>query len=356
MNGLRIEVDIDKVADNARALVAQAAPQGISITGVTKAMLGSPALAHALTAAGVVALGDSRIENIERMQGAGVDAPMLLTRSPMPSQLERVVCSGATSVNTDVDVLSMLNASATSLGRTHDVMIMVELGDLREGVMPELLHDTVRHIAGLSGLRIGGIGANLACRNGIAPTDENMATLSKLVDSVEETFGVRVDVVSGGNSANLDWALKSDDLGRINNLRLGEAVLLGCEPLQRRPLSGLHTDAFVLVAEVIESARKPTKPWGQSGQNSFGETPGTEDRGTIWQTILAVGRQDTDIDDLGSPDGVEILAGSSDHLIVETRDRLHPGEEVRFQLGYSALLRTMTSPFVRRSHSVLHST
>lgn len=350
MSGLRIEVDLAKVADNARTLVARATARGISITGVTKVMLGTPELAGALCNAGVTAIGDSRVENIERMRNSGIEAPMLLIRSPMPSQVDRVVGSGAMSVNTDVDVLTMLAASARTQGRVHDVMVMVELGDLREGVMPAQVDDTVRHILDLPTLHLRGIGANLACRNGIEPSDENMADLSAKVDATEAMFGIEIEIVSGGNSANLDWAFSSPNLGRINNLRLGEAILLGREPLGRQALPGLHTDAFTLVAEVIESKRKPTKPWGRSGQNSFGETPASEDRGEIWQTILAVGRQDTETSDLTAPDGVGILAASSDHLITETREQLRAGDEVRFEPGYSALLRSMTSPFVRSCH------
>jgi len=346
VKGLRLEIDLDKIGHNAQQLVERAAHHNISITAVTKVMLGSPELARVLCAAGAGTLADSRIENIERMRTAGIEEPMLLLRSPMHSQIDRVVQTGTMSVNTETEALSALASAARTAGRVHDVMLMVELGDLREGVMPDELNETVRHVLSSPTLHLRGIGANLACRSGIVPSVENMADLSDVVDSVETTFGVEIEIVSGGNSANLEWALGSSAPGRINNLRLGESVVLGREPLGRRPILGLHTDSCALVAEVIESKRKPTKPWGRSGQNSFGEVPDIEDRGVIWQTILAVGRQDTDAADLTAPVGVEILAASSDHLIVETRERMSAGDEIRFEPGYSALLRSMTSPFV----------
>ena len=348
MTGLRLEIDLDKIGHNARELVQRAAGRGISITAVTKVILGSPDLARVLCDAGATALGDSRVENIERMRNAGIEESMLLLRSPMLSQVDCIVRAGAMSVNTDTEVLSALASAARASGRVHDVMLMVELGDLREGVMPDQLHELARHVLSLPTLRLRGLGANLACRNGVEPTDENMAALSAMVESVEADLGLEIEIVSGGNSANLEWALGSTGPGRINNLRLGEAVLLGREPLRRGALPGLHTDAFSLVAEVIESIRKPSSPWGRSGQNSFGETPQSEDRGIIWQTILAIGRQDTDPADLTAPDGVEILASSSDHLVVQTRDRMRPGTEIRFEPGYSALLGSMTSPFVAK--------
>ena len=351
MSGLRIEVDFDKIGENALRLVELAADNGISITGVTKAMLGAPELARALCAAGVSALGDSRIENLERMGEAGVDHPMLLLRAPMASQVERVVRSGAMSANTEPELLTMLDSAARTSGRTHDVMLMVELGDLREGIMPPEVNDMVRHVLGLSNLHLRAIGANLACRYGIEPSDANMGELSELVDAVEARFGIDIEVVSGGNSANLGWAAAGTSTGRINNLRLGESVLLGRDPLHRRAIEGLSTDAIKLVAEVIESKRKPTKPWGRPLQNAFSETPEIIDRGDIWQTILAVGRQDTDTGDLPDTNEVTILGASSDHLLVETRVRMKPGDEIAFEPGYSALLRSMTSPYVAMKSS-----
>lgn len=354
MTGLRLEIDLGKIGQNARTLVELAGQRNISITAVTKAMLGSPDLARALSSAGASSLGDSRIENIERMRGAGINTPMLMLRSPMASQVDRVVRADTMSANTETEVLSALASAARAAGRIHDVMLMVELGDLREGVMPDELNKTVRHVLGLPTLRLRGLGANLACRNGIEPSTENMCDLSAMADSVEAAFGIELEIISGGNSANLDWALGptgagSNMLGRINNLRLGESLLLGREPLHRQPVRGLHTDTITLVAEVIESQRKPTKPWGRSGQNSFGETPDIEDRGVIWQSILAVGRQDTDTADLTAPHGIAILAASSDHLVVESPDRMIPGGEIKFEPGYSAVLRSMTSPFVTKA-------
>ena len=193
--------------------------------------------------------------------------------------MDRVVRAGVTSLNTETDVLTSLATAARVAGRVHDVMLMVELGDLREGVLPVDLHDTVRHVLEHPELRLTGIGTNLACRSGVAPSADNMGELCALADSVEAAFGIRLATVSGGNSANFEWAFAATDTGRINDLRVGEAILLGCEALHRQPIAGLHTDAVALVAEVIESKRKPTQPWGRIGQHAFGDGDVAEDRG-----------------------------------------------------------------------------
>ena len=352
MTAPRLEIDLDKVHHNARTLVDRLSPRGISVTGVTKAALGSAELARTLLRAGVTGLGDSRIENIEAMRRGKVPALMTLLRSPMLSQVDRVVAHADLSFNTELDVISKLSSAAQKAGRTHGVVLMVELGDLREGIMPGDLEDTVAQARRFPNIVVHGIGANLACRSGVSPDAQNMAELSALADSLDAKFGRMISVVSGGNSGNLDWALGNSDVGRINDLRLGESILLGRETLHRKPIDGLHTDAITLVAEVIESKIKPSQPWGEIAECAFGQPPAATDRGLVSQTIVAVGQQDTDPAGLTPPSGFEILGSSSDHLIGDSgRGRPSLGEEITFQLNYSALVRSMTSPFVTKIHA-----
>jgi predicted amino acid racemase len=159
--------------------------------------------------------------------------------------------------------------------------------------------------------------------------------------------------VSGGNSANLGWALSAADVGRVNQLRLGEAILLGVDPLTRSPIDGLRQDAFRLIAEVIEVKTKPAEPWGTIAQTAFGSAEALERNSAASETcrraILAIGRQDIDPDGLTPPAGVTIRGTSSDHLVVEVADQpVTVGEELTFGLDYRALLRAATSPFVAK--------
>lgn len=175
-----------------------------------------------------------------------------------------------------------------------------------------------------------------------------MAELSGLASSVEAAFGLHLDIVSGGNSASLGWALGAADVGRVNDLRLGESILLGRETLHRQPITGLHTDAIALVAELIESKSKPSQPWGELGQTAFGEKARADDDGDHWRTIVAVGHQDADPSGVSAPAGMEVLGASSDHLILATGRQVPIGDEIELQLNYSALVRATSSPFVIR--------
>jgi len=347
MSAPRLEIDLGRIETNTRALVDRLAPRRIRVTGVTKASLGSPGVGAAMVRGGASGLGDSRVENLARLHTAGVVAPRTLTRSPMISQVDAVVRHGSTSMNTEIAVLEALSRAASRLGTTHAVVLMVELGDLREGVLPAELVPLAVEVAGLAGLTLAGIGTNLACQSGVVPDQAKMQELSMLAGDVEAAVGTSLSVVSGGNSANLGWALGTSDTGRIDDLRLGEAILLGLDPLTRLPVAGLRTDAVAMVAELIEVRVKPALPWGDVAQAAFGAVPVRTGAGRVRQGILAVGRQDLDQEGLVPPHGVTVLGMSSDHLVVDLGDhRAVVGDELAFGLGYGGLLRAMTSPFV----------
>ncbi|MFB2600333.1 alanine/ornithine racemase family PLP-dependent enzyme [Herbiconiux sp. P17] len=347
MTAPRLDIDLGAIASNTRTLVGRLAPLGIRVTGVAKAVRGLPAVAEALLRGGASGVGDSRVENLQRLRGAGVAAPLTLIRSPMLSQVAQAIRMSDTSLNTEPVVLDALSAAAQRHGTTHGVVLMVELGDLREGIAADDVVAAALSVERMPGLTLAGLGTNLACQSGVVPDQRKMAELSRLVEAVEARCGRNLSVVSGGNSANLDWALASDDVGRIDELRLGESILLGTEPLHRRPIAGLRTDAFTLVGEVIEVKTKPAQPWGEIAQASFGHQPPRRAGGHLRQAIVALGRQDADPDGLTPPAGITVLGMSSDHLILDVGDHaVAVGDELAFGLDYSALVRAATSPFV----------
>ena len=349
MTAPRLDIDLDAVAHNARSLVDRLTPRGIRVTGVSKAALGSANVAAAMLRGGVDGIGDSRLENLGRLREAKIPLPLTLIRSPMLSQVDRVVRDADLSLNTESVVLDALSVAAVRWGTVHAVVLMVELGDLREGVAVDELVDLAGSVARSPGLRLAGVGTNLACRSGVVPDQKKMDELSRLVEQVEARVGHRLTIVTGGNSANLDWALSTDDVGRIDDLRLGESILLGTEPLHRQPIEGLLTNAFTLVAEVIEVKTKAAQSWGETAQSAFGHRSGGGRPGVVRQAIAALGRQDVDPDGLSPPSGMAVLDASSDHLVIDLGDHaLTVGDEISFQLDYSALLRAMTSPFVSK--------
>lgn len=342
----RITIDLDRIDRNARRVRELYARRGVEIMGVTKAVLGCPRVGRALVRAGVATLADSRVENLERLRAGGVAARLVLLRTS-PSVAARAVELADLSLNSELATLEALSAACTAAGRSHRVLLMAEMGDLREGVAPAELPALAAAAEALPGLEVAGIGCNLACFGGVAPDAAKMRQLSRLVERVEARIGRRLGIVSGGNSANHDWLVGGGGRGRIDSLRLGELLLLGRETLDRKIVPGLATDAFVLSAEVIESGVKPTAPAGPRGRDAFGELPAFADHGERPRALLALGRQDVRVRGLSPRGGARVLGASSDHLIVEPGRRpLAVGDVVDFDLDYAALLAAMTSPFV----------
>jgi len=345
-----LEIDLSKIHDNAKRLNAMFGARGIEITGVSKCALGEPRIANAMVSAGVSSLGDSRIQNIIRMKKANVDAIFTLIRTPSASEIHDVVTYADVSFNTEISVIAKLSKAAITQNKIHDILLMIEMGDRREGIPREDIGKIIEEVLQMEGVQIIGLGTNLACLNGVKPTQDNMDHLSRLADFHEKTYDIKLNIVSGGNSANFDWVLAHGNEGRVNNVRLGEAILMGRETLSRKPIDGLHLDAFSLVSEVIESKVKPSLPEGESGQDAFGNTPVFEDKGEMLRSIVALGRQDVPMEGLTPMIDVDILGSSSDHIVLDaTRTPLHVGDHVRFNLDYAALLSSMTSPFVGSS-------
>jgi len=346
----RIEVNLEKIAHNAKALINLYGKKGINIIGVTKVVCGNPDIAKTLVKSGINILADSRIENIKRMHDAGVSAKFLLTRTPCLSQAEAVVKYCNISLNTEITVVQKLSRCAIDHDKRHKIILMVELGDLREGVMPSDLENIINQVLEFEGIELVGIGTNLACFGGVKPDDKKMGYLSSIARNIETKFGLTLEFVSGGNSANYDWFMSTKDVGKINNLRIGESIYLGCETLYRQAIPGLYTDAVTLVTEVIESKIKPSLPYGEICQDAFGNVPEFQDQGQIKRAILSIGLQDVMVSGLTPRTDIEILGASSDHIIINAKNLdLRVGDEVEFDLNYGALLSVMTSQYVTKS-------
>ncbi len=345
----RIEISLSKIRDNARMLSELYGQKGISLMGVSKAVLGEPAIAKAMIQGGVKFIADSRLENIERMRDAGVSAQFVLLRTAA-SQAESIVKAVDISLNSEIETLRRLSYYAKRHNKNHQIIIMVELGDLREGILPCDLSQFTREILLLPHIEIIGIGCNLACHGGIKPDNQNMRALSEQVDYLEKAFQLKLKIISGGNSANYGWYKAAQNIGRINNLRLGESILLGCETIERKAIPGLSTQAFQLFAEVIEAKNKPSLPFGEICQDAFGNVPSFQDQGIRQRAIIALGRQDIPVSGLKPNKGLEILGSSSDHMILNSsHQNLQVGDAVNFNLDYGGLLAAMTSPFIRKT-------
>jgi predicted amino acid racemase len=344
---MRIEVDCERIRRNTEAIVKVCAEGNIEVVAVTKACCGHPEVARAMLAGGVRMLAESRLKNVQRLREAGIDADIMLLRLPCLSEVDQVVRLTQVSLNSQVETVRALSHAAQAHGVTHQVMLMLETGDRREGVMPGEAVDAARGMGGLPGIELVGIGTNVSCIGGVLPTQENTQLLVDVAEDIERTLSIRLRVVSGGHTASLALIERGEMPSRVNQIRIGEGILLGIDSAGNWPLPVPYQDAFNVVAEVVEVETKPSLPEGPITIDAFGRTPHWEDLGIRRRAILAMGEQDLRVDGLRPKQpGVTIVGASSDHLVVDVTEADLPirlGDELEFDPIYAAVATAMAS-------------
>lgn len=347
----RVVIDLDIIAENTRK-VAAGLGEGVAIFGVTKATCGSPLVARAMLRGGAVGLADSRLDNVQRMRNAGITAPMLMLRIPSVSEAPEVVRLCDISLNSEAAVLDALAGAAEEQGVVHDVILMLEMGDRREGVPPEDLIPLAATAMNEPSLRLAGIGANFMCASGVMPTRQKLEKLCNLADELEQRFGQKLDYVSGGNSSNLALMQSETMPERVNMLRIGSTILRAENSFTGGVLAGYDDGAFTLEAELVEIKTKHSLPDGETGPDAFGNRVVFEDRGARLRGIVNLGRVDM------RPEGlrprhrnVEIVTASSDHLIVDITEakKFAVGDVMRFEMDYGGLVQSMLSPYIEKA-------
>ncbi len=324
--------------------------QEVDIYLVSKVFKAMPKMIDICLEAGVKGIADSRLENFERIQA--YKTSKMLLRLPMISEARRVVELTDMSLNSELKTIEALNQEAEQQGKIHEILLMVDLGDRREGILPNQVLGTVENILNLKHIKLIGLGVNLTCYGGVIPTPDKLEELSALKDSIEDTFGIVLPVVSGGNSSSF-YLLENHTLPQtITQLRIGETIVLGRETAFGKKIDYLNQDVFALETEVIECQEKPSMPSGEIGMNAFGEKPVFIDKGLMKRAIVAIGRQDVSPEGLKPCDvSIDIIGASSDHTILDitaSEKAYKVGDIVSFELDYGALLQLFTSEFVEK--------
>ncbi len=344
----QLEFDLALLRSNADAVISRCRGMGIRVCGVVKGVDGLPEAARVLRAVGAAELGTSRLEQVAKCRAAGVPGPWLLIRIPGLTELPDVVALCETSLQSEWPTLLALEEECLRQNKTHRVIVMTDLGDLREGFWDkkELVDVCERVERDLPHVHLSGIGVNLTCYGSTKPTPEKMNELVGLARQVEQRIGRKLEIVSGGATSSFTLVHWGTMPAGVNHLRIGEAILLG-KDLQVdwgiRDMDYLRMDALTLRAEVVEVKDKPTYPIGEFAIDAFGRKPVYEDRGIRRRAILALGR--ADVGELESliprEPGLTVIGGSSDHCIVDVEDcprRLQVGDIVEFSLCYSHML------------------
>ena len=344
----RVTIDLKALKENCIMMKEYAKRNGIDlIMPVVKVAAGDFEVANIFVEAGFEYLGDSRINNLIKFK----DLPIkkLLLRIPGLSEIEDVINYSDIVLVSEVETVIALNIGAKRQNKKIEIIFMFDLGDLREGIYYKNdYEEIISKVLKLENITLKGIGTNLTCYGGLVPSKEILNRLVKIKNNIESKFKLKLDVISGGNSSSVFLFDKEEIPQEINSLRIGEAIFFGKETAYSTELANFNHDIFTLEAEIVEAKIKPSIPDGETSYNSFGELVNIEDKGLMRRAILAIGKQDVQLNNIFPKDNkIKIIGGSSDHLILDiTNSNYKLGDIVQFDMNYPGLLHLMNSSYV----------
>jgi len=350
MSWPRLVADLDRIGKNSETVSKYCSRSGVSITGVAKGLCADPRVVRTMIESGCEMLGDSRMQNLVSLRLSGIRKPLVLLRIPMISEISEVVRYSDMTMISSVETLFHLEKECRHIKKEYEILVMVDLGDLREGLTQERIEPFARQLSKCRWVKAKGLAVNFACFGGVLPDREKMGDLLSAGKIIESILSYPLEIYSGGATSSLALLEENIMPSGINNLRIGEGILLGTDISRNRSIPYLNKDTMYLEAEIVETAVKRSVPFGTIGADAFGNVPSFANRGMRKRAIAAVGRQDLRIEGITPLDnGVDILGASCDHLVLDVEESRVPvktGSLLKFSVNYPAMLALATSPYI----------
>lgn len=353
----RVIFNLDALQHNFRVIDGWMRDHGASWTVVTKVLCGYEDALRALEHMGTYSVGDSRLSNLSAIKRIFSHYEGWYLRVPGPSSIEEVVTMADVSLNSEIETITALNEAAARQNKRHHIIIMIELGDLREGILPGSLTKFYESVFNLSNIEVLGIGANLGCLAGVAPSVDQFMQLILYRELLELKFKHKLPIISAGSSASLPMVLNKQAPRAINHFRIGESLFLGSDLIHGGVLPDLRDDVMLLRAEIAELKEKGlVPPTETAGIGPFSTdvinndvSPGQ--RG--YRALIGVGQLDTDITGLTPVNENHTIAGASSDITVVNLGNdpggLKVGDTIEFHMNYAALLHLMNCRYIAKS-------
>ncbi len=344
-----LKINVEGINKNIKIIKELCQQNDIKLSVVVKVLSGYEEVVNKLNFDYIDSLSDSRISNLKKYQDLKIEK--WLIRIPSFDEIEDVIKYSDVSFNSSLETIILLNEEAKRQNKIHKVILMYELGDLREGVDQDKLMGIIKEIKALSNIKIYGLGANLTCYGGVEPTMENTDELYMVAKELEKKNNISFDIITGANSSSYKLLSNGTLKDKMNYVRFGESVFLGLIPGYYEKIEELNQNNFIVEAQIVELEKKDSVPRGKVLKNSFGEVPSFVDNGVRLKALINIGKQDTGLNLKPLDKGISILDGSSDYLILDltnSQKQYKLGDIVSFVPDYESLLKLMTSPYVKK--------
>ncbi|PKP24896.1 MAG: amino-acid racemase [Bacteroidetes bacterium HGW-Bacteroidetes-2] len=323
---------------------------------VLKMLCGNKKYLEYLLSLGNEQVCDARLGNLKTIKSIKPLAETIYIKPPARKSISDIVKFADVSFNTEFTTLQWLSEEAIKQNKTHRVIIMIELGDLREGIMGEHLIDFYKKVFNLPNIEVMGIGANLNCLSGVMPSKDKLIQLSLYEQLIEAKFGKKIAGVSGGSSVMIPLLMKGQVPKGINHFRIGESLFFGVDLFENKTIDGMCDDVFLLHAEIIEITKKPMAPYGVLDVNPSGQTLKIEESDygkTQKRAILDIGLLDIAKMEFLFPTEKDLgfIGASSDMLVLDlsaAKKKYKVGDIITFKMSYMGALGVMNSNYIEK--------
>lgn len=346
-------IDTEKIRENISYLGNYLDQNCISWSLITKVFSGDESFTkHVFTkeiSKTIKSIGDSRLLSLKKLSEYFPNAETIYIKPAAQAFADQIVACANISLNTSLSTIKALNKAAKKDDLIHKVILMVELGDMREGIYSDKILDLYENTLSLSNIKTIGIGTNLGCLCGVEPTNERLIQLSALKDSISKKFNREIAILSGGTSITLPLIENGTLPTDINHFRIGEAAFLGIIPEHNVQFKNLHTDAFSFYANIIELEEKNITPECSVGDTSSSTTKS-------YRAILDFGLLDADRNDIATEDDIMFVGATSDMSVIDLgtnkttsgEQKYKVGDRIKFHPNYMGISRLLNSKFINK--------
>lgn len=352
----------ERIKQNIKSLSSFFKANDIEWSLVTKVFSGDKTFLKTILTKDVIenvnSVGDSRLTSLRNLRAVNPDIRTIYIKPPAEIYADEVVKYADISLNSTLSTIEALNASAKKQNKVHQIIIMIELGELREGVSRDNILSFYEQVFNLSNIEVIGIGSNLGCMYGVEPTYDKLMQLSLYKELISAKFNKQLKYVSGGTSITLPLIENKIVPKEINHFRIGEAVFFGVSPLENKPFKNLHTETFEFYANIIELKKKKLVPDGIINEANIGHTTNYDESNVqemSYKAILDVGMLDVDKSDIETDDkDISFVGITSDMLVIDVgtnKDKsgnvkYKVGDKIKFKPNYMGVARLLSSKFI----------
>lgn len=348
-----ITLDSKKLKHNFEFLDSLFKKKGIEWSVVTKMLCGNKDFLNELLQHDIKQVSDSRISNLRTIKSIKPGIETIYIKPPAKRNIPGVVKYADISMNTEIRTIQLLSQEAKKQGKTHKIIIMIELGELREGVMGDAFMEFYQKVFNIENIEVVGIGTNLSCLYGVLPNHDKLIQMSLYEQLIEARFNKHISYVSGGSSVTIPLIFQKLLPKGVNHFRVGESLFLGSDVYNNAPLKGMKVDVFRLYAEIIELTQKPVVPMGNFGTNVEGDTFDFDENmvgETSCRAIIDIGLLDVEEKHIQPVDKeISFVGASSDMLVIDlgaNKNKYKVGDLLEFSMDYMGTLRIINSRYV----------